>query len=405
MNKRIAIIGGGASGLAAACAINKGADVTIYERNDRVGKKLLSTGNGRCNLLNTNISGKQIKSSDGDKIADILGNSPSSEVMTFFENLGLLMRIEDGGRVYPLCNQASAVLDVLRYTAAEKGARICCNFCVEKIIKKDNSFEIKSKDGKTASADIVILACGGMAAPKTGSDGLGYKLANSLGHTVAALSPALSPLKSETVFTAPLKGIRCKAGIKLISSGNELVFESGEIQFTDYGVSGIAAMQLSRHLVKGAKIVIDFAEEYNEEYILYRLKSAVKTGRDASELTLGIVQKRVGQQIIKHALGISPATPAGKLSDAELSKLAHAIKALPLDVYGTLSWDNAQVTSGGISLSEIEPKTMASKITDNLYILGEMLDADGECGGYNLGFAWLCALRAAESINKELGLC
>lgn len=405
MTKKIAIIGGGASGLAAACAINKGADVTIYERNDRVGKKLLSTGNGRCNLLNTNISGKQIKSLNAENLSDILGTSPASEVMTFFENLGLLMRIEDGGRVYPLCNQASAVLDVLRYNAAEKGAKIRCDFCVEKIIKKADSFEIKSEDGKTATADIVILACGGMAAPKTGSDGLGYKLANGLGHSTTALSPALSPLKSETSFTAALKGIRCKSGIKLISGKNELTAESGEIQFTDYGVSGIAAMQLSRHLVKGAKIVIDFAEEYNEEYILYRLKSAVKTGRDASELTLGIVQKRVGQQIIKHALGISPATPSCKLSDKELSSLAHAIKALSLDVYGTLSWDNAQVTSGGVPLSEIEPKTMASKITDNLYILGEMLDADGECGGYNLGFAWLCALRAAESINRELGIC
>ncbi len=405
MTKRIAIIGGGASGLAAACAINKGADITIYERNDRVGKKLLSTGNGRCNLLNTNISEKQIKSSDGQSVSDILGTSPASEVMTFFENLGLLMRLEDGGRVYPLCNQASAVLDVLRYTAAEKGVNICCDFCAERIIKKGNFFEIKSKDGKTAVADIVILACGGMAAPKTGSDGLGYKLASSLGHTVAALSPALSPLKSETTFTAALKGIRCKAGIKLMLNENELASESGEIQFTDYGVSGIAAMQLSRHLVKGAKIVIDFVEEYNEDYILYRLKSAVKTGRDASELMLGIVQKRVGQQIIKQVLGISPATPADKLSDKEISVLAHAIKALPLDVFGTLSWDNAQVTSGGIPLTEIEPTTMASKITDNLYILGEMLDADGECGGYNLGFAWLCALRAAESINKELKLC
>lgn len=405
MSKKIAIIGGGAAGLAAACAINKGADVTIYERNDRVGKKLLSTGNGRCNLLNTNISEKHIKSMDNRFIADVLGTSPAAEIMTFFENLGLLMRLEDEGRVYPLCNQASAVLDVLRYEAAEKGVKIRCNFCADKIIRKENCFEIHSKDGEYTFADIVILACGGMAAPKTGSDGIGYKLAEALGHSITRLSPALAPLKSDTCFTAPLKGIRCKAGITLFAQNREVAAESGEIQFTDYGISGIAAMQLSRHLEKDSKIVIDFAEEYNADYILYRLKAAAAKGREAQELTVGIVQKRVGQQIIKHILGISPSTPAEKLSEADLIKLASAIKALPLNVTGTLSWDNAQVTAGGVSLTEISPETMKSLKQKGLYILGEMLDADGECGGYNLGWAWLCAIKAADSINKELGLC
>lgn len=405
MNKKIAIIGGGAAGLAAACAIEKGADVTIYERNDRVGKKLLSTGNGRCNLLNTNLSAKQIKSSEEGYVGEVLGTSPTAEIMTFFENLGLLMRIEDEGRVYPLCNQASAVLDVLRYKATENGVKIRCGFCVKKIGKKGDSFEILSENGEKAFADIVILACGGMAAPKTGSDGTGYRLAQQLGHSITALTPALTALRSDTAFTAPLKGIRCKANVKLVSEGKELCSESGEIQFTDYGISGIAAMQLSRHLEKGAKIITDLAEEYNEEYILYRIKSAAKTGREAHELLVGIVQKRVAQQLVKHALGISPATSAEMLSEEELAKLAGAVKALSLDVKGTLSWDNAQVTSGGVRLSEINTETMQSKLTKNLYILGEMLDADGECGGYNLGWAWLCALKAAKAVNKELGLC
>ncbi|MEE0944361.1 MAG: aminoacetone oxidase family FAD-binding enzyme [Clostridia bacterium] len=405
MNKKIAIIGGGAAGLAIACIIGKGAEVTIYERNERVGKKLLSTGNGRCNLLNTNLSPKQLKSENSNIIPQILGMSAVSQVMTFFENLGLLMRIENEGRVYPLCNQAAAVLDVLRYEAAEKGVLIRCDFCVSEITKKGNGFDIHSKDGKRSYADIVILACGGMAAPKTGSDGIGYKLAEALGHSVTTLTPALVALKSETSFTAPLKGIRCKAGIKLVSDKTELFSESGEIQFTDYGISGIAAMQLSRHIENSCKVVIDFAEEYNKDYILHRIKKAAEKGREAQELALGIVQKRVWQQIIKHILGISPSTAANKLSESDLEKLSCAIKALSLDISGTLSWDNAQVTSGGIPLDEIEPKTMKSRITDNLYILGEMLDCDGECGGYNLSWAWLCALRAGDSINKELALC
>lgn len=405
MSKKIAIIGGGAAGLATACSINDAAEITIYERNDRVGKKLLSTGNGRCNLLNTRISPERYKSENSDIIPDFLGNSPTSDIMNFFENLGLLMRLEEAGRVYPLCNQASAVLDVLRYAADEKGVNTRCGFYVTNIKKSDFGFKIISSDGTADFADIVILACGGKAMPKTGSDGTGYKLATSLGHTVTSLNPALAALKSDTFFTAALKGIRCKAGVKLIFGRDVLAAESGEIQFTDYGISGIAAMQLSRHLEKGCKIVIDFAEDYNEDYILSRLKDAAAKGREAQELPLGIVQKRVSQQLVKHILGANPSTPGSKLTNSDLSKLASSIKALTLDIHGTLSWDNAQITSGGIPLDEINPDTMASRITDNLYITGEMLDCDGECGGYNLGWAWLCALRAAKSINKELALC
>lgn len=405
MSRKIAIIGGGAAGLAAACAIGEGTDITIYERNDRVGKKLLSTGNGRCNLLNTNLSPKQLKSTNIDIIPQVLGTSAVSEIMSFFENLGLLMRIENEGRVYPLCNQASAVLDVLRYEASERGVRIRCDFCAESIKKTENGFNIQSDNGEKAFADIVILACGGMAAPKTGSDGLGYKLAKTLGHSITSTNPALVALKSETSFTAPIKGIRCKAGVKLVSGNSVLFSESGEIQFTDYGISGIAAMQLSRHLKSSSRIVIDFAEEYNYNYILYRLNEGASKNREAQDIMTGIVQKRIAQQIIKHVLSISPATPASKLSEFDLEKLASAIKGLELDVKGTLSWDNAQVTSGGIPLTEINPDTMESKITENLYILGEMLDCDGECGGYNLGWAWICALNAAKSINKELSLC
>ncbi|MBS7298324.1 MAG: aminoacetone oxidase family FAD-binding enzyme [Eubacteriales bacterium] len=403
MNKRIAIIGGGAAGLAAACALGKGSDITIYERNDRVGKKLLSTGNGRCNIVNTNLSPKQLHSKNNEMVSEILGTSPVSEIMTFFENLGLLMRIEYEGRVYPLCNQASAVLDVLRYEACEKGVNFRYNFCVTDIKKTTDGFMLKSGN-ESAIADIVILACGGMAAPKTGSDGIGYNLAKAFGHSINNPLPALVALKSDTSFTAPLKGIRCKVAVKLVAGKDVITSESGEIQFADYGISGIAAMQLSRHLAKGCRIIIDFAELYNEDYILYRLKEAVKKYREAQDIMTGIVQKRVAQSILKHTLAIAPSTPAGKLSEQDLNKLTKAIKGLELDINGTLKWDNAQITSGGIPLSEIT-SSMESKLVKNLYITGEMLDCDGECGGYNLGWAWICALRAANSINKELSLC
>lgn len=396
--KRIAVIGGGAAGLAFACAV-KNAEVTVYERNDRVGKKLLQTGNGRCNLVNTQFSAQHLHSANMNAICSTLGSTAVSEITDFFEGMGLLMRTEDEGRVYPLCNQASAVLDVLRYTAVENGAELVCDFCVNRIEKKESGFEIISNDGRKAIADIAVLACGGMAAPKTGSDGIGYKLAKSLGHSVTKLSPVLVALKTDTAFTAPLKGIRCRAGIKLIKGRKVIAEETGEIQFTDYGISGIAAMQLSRHLSDGCAAVIDFAQLYDEEYILRRIKAAAGKGREVQDLLLGIVQKRVAQQIIKKTLNISPAAASDKLSEKDLARLSAAVKRTELPVLGTLKWDNAQVTAGGIDMSEIVPETMESKLCSGLYIVGEMLDCDGECGGYNLGWAWISALRAAEDIK------
>lgn len=395
MNK-IAIIGGGAAGLAAACVLG---NVTVYERNDRVGKKLLQTGNGRCNLLNTNLSAEHLHADDINAAKAVLGRAAVSEIMTFFENMGLLMRVEDEGRVYPLCNQATAVLDVLRYTAAESGARIKCGFTVYEIRHSGDGFEIISDSGQREYADKVILACGGMAAPKTGSDGIGYSLAKRFGHSVTKLNPALAALRADTGFCAPLKGIRCKAAVKLVKNGKSLAEESGEIQFTDYGISGIAAMQLSRYMSEGCSAVIDFAGQYNEEYVLYRIKAGLGKGREAQDLLLGIVQRRVAQQLVKCSLGISPAAAADNLSEKQLALLAAAVKGTSLNVHGTLSWENAQVTSGGVPLVEIDAETMESKKCPGLYIIGEMLDCDGECGGYNLGWAWACALKAAGALG------
>lgn len=396
MNK-IAIIGGGAAGLAAACAIG---NVTVYERNERVGKKLLQTGNGRCNLLNTNLSAEHLQTADTNMLQAILGGSPVSEITTFFENMGLLMRTESEGRVYPLCNQAAAVLDILRYTAAENGARIKCGVKICEIRRKGSGFELISEEGVREYADKVILACGGRAAPKTGSDGNGYTLARRLGHSVTELTPALVALKVSGGFCIPLKGIRCKAAIKLAKNRKIIAQEVGEIQFTDYGISGIAAMQLSRLLSDGCAVMLDLAEEYNEEYLLHRIREARAKHREAQDLLLGIVQRRVAQQIVKNALGISPSMPSDALREEQLARLASAVKSTSLNISGSLSWDNAQVTSGGVPLSELDA-TMESKKCRGLYIIGEMSDCDGECGGYNLGWAWITALRAAEAIKKQ----
>ena len=404
--KRIAVIGGGAAGLAAAVTAAEAAEVTVYEKNDRVGKKLLQTGNGRCNLLNVNTDASAYHSDDIDVVKRVIGAFPASRIMDFFEELGLLMRIESEGRAYPLCNQAAAVLDVLRFSAAERGAVFKCGYVCTDIVKKADCFELHFADGTKEKAEAVIIACGGKAAPKTGSDGNGYALAERMGHSVTQLRPALVPVRTETAFVRPLKGIRCKAGITLLKDGIAAAHESGEIQFTDYGVSGIAVMQLSRYLNGGGyELKIDFAEEYGFEHIVYLLKKACGRPREVQELTLGIIPRRVGQQLIKKTVNKPLTAAASELSDNEIKKIASAVKGLRLEVASALSWDNAQVTSGGVALSELCADTLESKLCSGLYFAGEVLDCDGACGGYNLSWAWcsgIIAARAAADVQEEI---
>ena len=390
---KIAIIGGGASGLLSACKIN--CAIVILESNDRVGKKILQTGNGRCNLTNTIINPTDYFSDDSDAVAKILGNAPYDDIKTLFDDLGLLTRCEDG-KIYPLSNQASSVLDLLRYSADDNGVITKCNFSVESIKKTKSGFVIKSANGDSETADKVILACGGMASSKIS----GYNLAKSLGHTIITPSPALVPVKLKSDIPKSLKGIRAKAKVTLANKSKVIASESGEIQFTDYGISGIAIMQLSRYYSKGCTITIDFAENYSESEILALLQKSVKKNRLLEDLLLGITVKRIGMKITKSVVNYSMTEPCSILNQEELLQIAKKIKAYEFETEALMGFDSAQVTRGGIPLAEINPYTMESKSCKDLYILGEMLNCDGRCGGYNLSWAWLTAIRVADAINK-----
>lgn len=403
-NKRIAIIGGGAAGLAAAVACPKDAKVKIFEKNDRVGKKLLRTGNGRCNILNTNCAKEFYASDDMDMVKRVISRYTPDKLMKFFEDLGLFLRTDSEGRVYPMCNQASAVLDILRYSAQENGVGIeCAKECIG-AEKAGEDFMLRFADGKREYADCVILACGGMAAPETGSDGTGYKIAKMLGHSLIKPAPSLVALKSEQSFTKALKGIRCKADIALLKNGDEITRQSGEIQFTDYGISGIAAMQLSRFVDDSDdfEIMIDFAPEYDADFIMSQLMRSKDKGRSVQNLMLGIVQKRVGEQIVKKSLKVNLLAGSDILNSEDIKKLSESVKGLKLKIFGTLSWENAQVTRGGIPLCEVQDD-FESKICKGLYITGEMLDCDGACGGYNLGWAWSSGIAAALAAGGTSG--
>lgn len=398
MKTRVAIIGGGAAGLAAACSLGSNAETTVYEHSDRVGKKILVTGAGRCNVMNNYMQPQKFMCDDFDALEVIL--SGCEEIITdFFSGRGLVLRCEEEGRIYPLTNQAASVLDVLRFDAQENGCEILCGTQIKNIDKKDGCFVVDDNVYGKRSYDAVILACGGKAAPKTGSDGSGFDIARALGHSVTKLFPALVPLKTTSNVPRALKGIRCKCKLTLKKDSKKVTDTSGEIQFTEYGISGIAAMQLSRYTEgKGNSVIIDFAEECSYSYILERINAAKNKKRELQDVLLGILPRRVAQQIIKTVTQTPLTQSSAELDDVSAKKIAEAVKAFKLDIEGTLSWENAQVTRGGIPLREIDAKTMESKRCKGLYIVGEMLNCDGDCGGYNLGWAWITGIKAAEAV-------
>ena len=394
---RIGIIGAGASGLAAACRIGERAEVVLYEHSDRVGKKILQTGAGRCNVMNSDMTPNRFFGDDKQAVERILSGC-EEKIKSFFEELGLVLREEDEGRVYPLTNQAASVLDVLRFGAIESGCRILTDVTIKKIEKKGDKYVVSNEEGKKEYFDKIILACGGKAAPKTGSDGSGFAFARMLGHSVTPLLPVLVPLKSKSPIPRALKGTRCKCEVKLLKNGKAVKEFGGEIQFTEYGISGIAAMQISRYMVEGNhSICLDLAPGCSYEYIKERLIEARKKKRELQDILLGILPRRVAQQIIKSVSDMSLTECSANVDNRTLDKIASCVKGLILDIDGTLSWDNAQVTRGGVSLKGINPDTMESVYSKGLYIIGEMLDCDGDCGGYNLGWAWITALIAADS--------
>ena len=380
--KHILVIGGGAAGLVAAITAareNPAARVTVLERMDRVGKKILATGNGRCNLTNMGASFAHFYSSDKGALKRALEGMTPASVVDFFASLGLLCQEEDEGRVYPYCKQASMVLDVLLQALERLNITVQCSCAVTGIGRNKGKIAVKTADGQTLNADAVILTCGGKAAPKLGSDGSGYGLAKAVGHSCTALYPALVAFQCDMNGLGGLKGIRAEAGLTLLAGNHLLGKEVGEVQFTEYGLSGIPAMQLSGRLSrlrKGEKCtaLVDLFPTWEHEALFRNLKTRQKNQETLENLLLGTIHKRLAYAVLKSA-GLQPLSrPAASLTPAELHRLADTLKAWPFPVTGTQGWDNAQVTGGGIPLAEIDSITMESKTQPGLYLAGEVLD-------------------------------
>lgn len=383
----VAIIGGGMSGLVSAIEIKRNypeKEVVIFEKLDRVGKKILATGNGRCNL--DNLTAKSEDYNEPRFVSSALEKFSPESNLDFWKSLGLLCVADSEGRVYPRSNSAATVLDALRFETQKLGIKII--FEEVKVLKKEKNFRINNYE-----AENVVVSCGGCSSPSQGSDGSGFELMKKLGHKITSLSPSLVQITTDTRFTKPLKGVRVKGKLTLKDKDKILGSSEGEILFADYGLSGIATMDLSRFLAKvritdNTKIHLDMVTEMTESDIVSYLSERQKNNPllECENLLTGILPKAVGKAVIKKC-NIFPGEKAENLNKKDFDNIAKSLKSFEFKVTGTKGYEFSQVTSGGVNLSEVDEKTLMSKKIKGLYLCGEILDIDSRCGGFNLHWA------------------
>ena len=367
------------------------ADITVYERMDRVGKKLLATGNGRCNYTNLNADVRNYYGRMPSFVKSALERYGVNDTVNFFNNIGVFPREEERGKLYPFSGQASAVLDALRNELARLGVNIV-NADICSVSKTKKGFRLTDRTGNGYFCGRLIIAAGGCASPSLGSNGSGFDLLRSLGHHITELHPALVQLKTPTDEVKSLQGIKTEGMFTLLSENKVLGSDSGEILFTDYGLSGPPVFNLSVFAAgrKGLTAAIDLMSEYPLRNVYDILENRAQA---LSHLTMenyftGLVNKRIGNIIARRA-GIEKLSLPVKALDKELLwKMASLIKQLSFEVTGTKGFANAQVTAGGVLTSEFSPDTMESKLCSGLYCAGEIYDIYGDCGGYNLQWAW-----------------
>ncbi|MCQ2493445.1 MAG: aminoacetone oxidase family FAD-binding enzyme [Lachnospiraceae bacterium] len=445
---KIAVIGGGASGLTAAiAAARNGAQVTVFERNDKVGKKILVTGNGKCNISNVSLSEEFYYSEDRDFVVSAFNKFGFDETMSYFKGLGLLLTEKRGG-IYPYSEQASAVLDALRFEAESLNVVVntdCMVTCIEHTNKNDyridyehfirieedknkssskeknkstKNLDVKNKDVKNKDIknktvvsvenkkmyfDRVIISTGGKAAPKTGSDGNGYKLVEKLGINVTKTYPALIGLRCSGDFWKSISGVRCNAQVIVAADGKVLAKDRGELQLTDYGVSGIPVFQVSRTASKAldekrkVSVTIDFMPDISADELISEcnFRLLLVSDRTKEQFFNGFFNKKLVIMFLK-TLGLNP---NDRITIEDIERVVGLVKAFKANVVADNGFDQAQVTAGGVPLHEIN-ENFESKKHKGLFLTGEILDVDGKCGGYNLQWAWTCGYIAGEAAAK-----
>lgn len=397
VGKKVCVVGGGASGMMAAIAAARcGAQVILLEQLGRVGKKLLATGNGRCNLTNVDISIMRYHGSHPEFAESALSRFDSKAAIEFFGELGIAHKVEDCGKVFPRSDQASSVLDVMRWEMESLGIQERVDCEVKSIIPLKGGFTIVLKNNEELRADRVVLATGGKASPNLGSTGSGFVLARKLGHNITETFPSLVQLNLSAHFLRALKGIKFIGSAAIYDGEDRIRCEEGELLFTDYGISGPPIFQLSRSaaqlLIKNRKprIAVDMFPELEEAELCEALgiRFGYRPGKTAEFSLVGLLNKKLIPTVLREAGIADLSRPCGSMSYEERASLAALLKGWSFQVTGTQSWSQAQVTAGGVDVREVNPNTMESDLVPGLYFCGEMLDIDGDCGGFNLQWAW-----------------
>ena len=387
----IGIIGGGASGMAAALAAaeNRENQIILMERQARVGRKLQATGNGRCNLTNLHAAEGGYHGEDAAFAAFAIGKYDPQETLEWFRGMGLYTVAEESGRVYPYSDQANSVVDVLRFALEQENIEVKLGFEVEKAKKTANGFRVESKE-EAVECDRLVIACGGLAGTKLGGTMSGYKLLRAFGHKCTRLRPTLVQLKTAWGGVAGLKGVRANCHAAIYHNGQLHAESTGELQFTEYGLSGPVMFEISRDACQGGGdwvCRLDFLPDMTEETLKAELLRRKNTKLPVSELLTGILHNRLGR-VLTQAVGISGYVPVAQLEEGELAEVCRVVKSFEVALTEPMGMDSAQVTAGGILTGEFDKKTMESRIVPGLYACGEVLDIDGDCGGYNLQWAW-----------------
>ena len=396
----IGIIGAGASGMAAAIAAaqNPEIQVVLMERQARVGKKLLATGNGRCNLSNKNASGANYYGENPAFAKPALERFPVEDTLRWFGDLGLFTVTEDSGKIYPYSDQANSVVDVLRFALMRPNISLKTGFDVRKVRNTAEGFLVQGEN-ETVICDKLIVACGGLAGTKLGGSMSGYKLLSMFGHKTTKLRPSLVQLKTVWGGIAGLKGVRANCNLKILRDNAVFTESTGEIQFTDYGISGPVVFEVSRDVCHGNGIwsaQMDFLPDCSEKMLREALCDRRNTELTADELLTGIVHNRLGRLLVRSA-GLRDTMYIRDLDDSVIASVCRAVKCFSLELSEPMGMDNAQVTAGGIITNDFDSTTMESKLVNGLYACSEVLDIDGDCGGYNLQWAWSSGRLAGES--------
>ena len=405
MKTEIAVIGGGASGMIVAITARKsGKEVVVLERKDRILKKVLITGNGRCNITNVNANISNYFGKNISSVENILNSFNPQDTMDFFNGLGIICNEENRGKVYPLSGQASSVVDALRFEAERLGVRIETEFYVRKIEKEGFKFKIYSEERKKIEAGRVIIAAGGQSYPELGSNGSGFELAKELGHSVTRLSPSIVQLKTEKHQVKGLQGIKTDVAVTAYGDNKKICTYDGELLFTDYGISGNVVFNISfvMPLYKNVEFEIDFMEkfDYNELYEILKERKKMMSHLTMENYFNGMINKKLGQFLSKVSGIEKLSKPVKDLNDSEIRKLCTVLKKYRIKILDTTGFKNAQVTAGGVSLDEVNSETLESKIVKGLYFSGEVLDVYGECGGFNLQWAWASGYIAGKNAAK-----